>query len=134
MGHPFSSKNSSSRNSTSLEHEGEVALSPAHSSGHIVAPTTMDSIAKQLRTILINMDIRQHQRYDDCNKLVSFINDIQLSQNEILEHFDSIFPNHCRTNDHLRNLEDRVENIDFHIHDHARYVGSPTILHPHPPP
>lgn len=48
---------------------------------------------------------------------MAYINDIQYSYNEILEKLDYLRRSHRCTNDHLRNLEARVEHIDFDMDD-----------------
>lgn len=109
-----------------------MALSPARYPGRIVASTTMESTIEQLINIRVDMDIIWEHRYDNRNELVAYINDIQYSQNEILEQLDNLHCNHCRTNDHLQNLEAQVEHIDFQMHDCVGYLHLPLYSLPTP--
>jgi len=68
-----------------MEREGEVAHTLNCSLGRIIAPTSLNSITEQLWGIQANMDIIRVHRYEDCNELVAYMNNIQFSHNKILE-------------------------------------------------
>lgn len=92
----------------------------------------MESIVEQLRHIQIDIDILRDHRYKDRNEIVAYLIDIQYSQNTILEQLDNFRCSQRGTNDHLRSLEARVEQIDFHIHDRVGYFAALPVMSPIP--
>lgn len=82
---PTPRHSASSANSGSRETEETYTVSPVRLHGQMVALITLESLAVQHRQIQINMDILQDHRYEDRNETIAYFQDIQYSQNEILE-------------------------------------------------
>lgn len=77
----------------------------------------MESIVSQLQGIQANLDILHDHKYEDCNKMVAYRNDIRFSQSEIMEHLKNVDRSQRWTNECLQELEDRLENIESLMHE-----------------
>lgn len=58
------------------------------------------------------------------------MNDIQFSQNEIIEQLANLHMCQRQTNNLLHELESRVEHIDYHMHEPLDLLAMPPL---HPP-
>lgn len=89
---PHHGEPSSDSKSTESHHFAvDIAMSPGRSLGHVEALATLESIATQLNNIHLSMETLREQRYDDKNELMVYINDLQHTQNEILNFIEGLW-------------------------------------------
>lgn len=97
--------------------EVEVSHAATPSPSHVKQPPFLDTTAKQLQDIQANLDILQENRYKDWNEIVAYIDDVQFSQNEILEQLASMRCSQRRSNERMGEIEAHLAHIDYHIHE-----------------
>lgn len=80
------------------------------------SPPSLNSLDMQLWNVFaLFVELGQH-RHEDQNKVITFMNDLQHNQWEILYRLASLRRSQRWVNDILDQIEAQIDHLEFHVH------------------